>query len=636
MPEFWNGLNLTWSVMARVDGLTYSLFGVPDPVEGVVSGKLQSAEYTTTRTTFVVNTGSAAFVLDFFSPVSPQNYVRQSLPFSYLTVSAAGLNGATPDIEIYSDIDNSWTGQFGEDVATGWTYASTQEKIHVFTLTPGGTETYSEVDDMAQWGTAVYCTQESSGKVSPTLGNIDEVRSTFVADGTIDGDWNYQPGSVVAYSHDLGTVGDAVNVTFVIGLVVDPAINYLGDARSTYWHAATPDTNAACVHMFIDFDDGDAEGRDLDITLANKAVGVAGSNYSDIVTLSARQAFGAMAITIPSDTLDTDDVMIFLKEISSNGNVNTMDVILPISPILYVMAPDHIRLFLEPVMKYLKSGSWPHNFTIHDIGSHYPLATGHNNGTAEQMPVEECGNVILLAYMYQHATGDTDWAEQYSTLFKRYADYLVLNGLYPTAQLSSDDGAGLIANQTGLAIKAAIALNAYGRMTGQSNYSTTSRSFADTLYEKNVGTDSSKTHFTLTQYDDSSWGMAYNLFLDVQLDLNTFPTEAYAMQANYYPNVRSELGVPLDSRVDWGKTDWMHFAAATAMAPGVEHEGTRDMFVNDVHAFLTGGGSYVPFSDNFFVETNGSDIAGSFNSYRARPVVGGHFALMALNGSNQV
>jgi hypothetical protein len=583
-----------------------------------------------------VNAGSATFILDFFSPVSPENYIRQSLPFSYLTVSAGGLNGATASIQIYSDIDNSWTGQFGEDGSTGWTYAKREESVHVFTMTPGGIALYTEVNDIAQWGTAVYCTQESSMTVSPQVGDVDALRSEFATNGSLEGDWSWQPGSVVAFSHDLGTVGSARNVTFVVGLVVDPAVNYMGNARSEYWHASTADINAGCVHMFLDFEDADAEGRSLDAQVASAAVDVAGSNYSDIVTLSVRQVFGAIQVTIPRDTLDTSDVMVFMKEISSNGNVNTMDVILPVSPILYVMAPDYIRLLLEPVMQYMDSGVWPHNFTIHDIGTHYPNATGHNNGTAEQMPVEECGNVILLAYMYQCATGDTDWVDQYSALFKLYADYLVLNGLYPTAQLSSDDGAGPIANQTGLAIKSAIALNAYGRMTGQSNYSSTGRSFADTLYEKDAGTDSARTHFTLTQNDDSSWGLEYNLFMDVLLDMNTFPTEAYAMEANYYPNVRSELGMALDSRVDWGKTDWMHFAAATAMASGVENEGTRDMFINDVHAFLTNGQSYVPFSDNFFVETNGSDIAGTFNLYQARPVVGGHFALMALKGSNQI
>ena len=252
------------------------------------------------------------------------------------------------------------------------------------------------------------------------------------------------------------------------------------------------------------------------------------------------------------------------------------------------------------------------------------------------MPVEECGNILLLAYMYQLASGNTEWWKQYSSLFQLYADYLVTNGLYPKAQLSSDDGAGAIANQTGVAIKAAIALNAFGIMTNQSSYSDTGIRFADTLYKDAVGTDAGRTHFTLTMNEDESWGTQYNLFLDVMLNLTTFPTEVYAMETSFYPTVRAERGLALDSRVDWGKTDWMHFAAATAMAPGVENEDVRDMFVNDVHAFLTNGQNTAPFSDNFFVITNGTDVVGVYNTYRARPVVGGHFALLALNGPAQI
>ena len=157
-PEFWTWQELTWSVMARVDGQTYSLFGVPVPVSGVTPGSFQSADYTSTHTTFIVSAGSAMFKLDFFSPVAPQDYVRQSLPLSYLTVSACGVDGATPAIQIYSDIDNSWTGQFGENVITSWGYSLSEDSVHVFTLTPGNIATYSEVDDMAQW----VCAQQFS------------------------------------------------------------------------------------------------------------------------------------------------------------------------------------------------------------------------------------------------------------------------------------------------------------------------------------------------------------------------------------------------------------------------------------------------------------------------------------------
>lgn len=72
------------------------------------------------------------------------------------------------------------------------------------------------------------------------------------------------------------------------------------------------------------------------------------------------QAFGASDVTIPGDTLDTEDVMVFQKKISSSGNINTLDVMFPTFPIWYVMAPEWIRLHLEPVTRYLATGRRRH------------------------------------------------------------------------------------------------------------------------------------------------------------------------------------------------------------------------------------------------------------------------------------
>lgn len=313
---------------------------------------------------------------------------------------------------------------------------------------------------------------------------------------------------------------------------------------------------------------------------------------------------------------------------------------MPMAPIFYVLAPDYIRLLLHPVLHYLDSGAWPHDYTIHDMGKNYPNVTGHDDGKAEEMPVEESGNLLALMYMYERASGDTSYKEQFSGILKTYADYLVNNGLYTARQFSTDDGAGVSANQTGLAVKSAIGLNAYGVMTEQAEYSAAGKHFADTLYNQSVGTDPERTHFTMFLNDDKSWALQFNLYLDVLLELNTFPIEAYRMQTDFYPSVRREAGVPLDSRDVWTKTDWMIFAAASAMAPGVENERVRDMFVNDVHAYMTNGKNHVPFGDRFYTANqadgngNGHEV-GSWDIYKARPVAGGHFALLALDGANQ-
>ena len=68
--------------MVRVDGVTYNVFGVPKGVKGTKSGVVKGVTYTSTHSIFELNAGAVTVKLDFFSPVSPSNYLRQSLPFS--------------------------------------------------------------------------------------------------------------------------------------------------------------------------------------------------------------------------------------------------------------------------------------------------------------------------------------------------------------------------------------------------------------------------------------------------------------------------------------------------------------------------------------------------------------------------
>ncbi|KAK0801796.1 hypothetical protein LTS02_010612 [Friedmanniomyces endolithicus] len=618
--RFWNGLNPTWSVIGRVDGRPYSLFGVPLPGPGVQAGVLQSAEYTSTRTTFTVTAGAATFVLDFLSPISPLNCVRQSAPFSYLTVSATSIN--TSEVQIYSDIDNTWAGQFDEYVQVGWGYSITNDSTSAFTLTPGGTTTFSEYNNTAQWGTSVYCARPNNSTLTATVGSRDAVRAQFAANGSLPGQWKWQYPGVTAYAQDLGKVSKAgINVTFAIGYWRQSALR----ARILF---------AAAYTFWTTFELRTLKPADLMQRLQAK---LRAWRAQITVTLSrclCDKRSVPWNFTISEDKRDTGDPFAFVKEISSDGNVNTIDVIYPMAPMLYVLAPGYLRLLLEPIMRYLSSGAWPHTYAVHDLGAAYPNAMGHNNGRAEKMPVEDCGSLLTLIYMYQLATGDKIWAAQYHSLLQGYADYLVSNGLYPTKQLSSDDGLGNIRNQTGLAIKAAIGLNAYGVMTGQRNFSDIGKRFASTLYDEKVGLDLHRTHFTCSQGEDRSWGMMYNPYPDVLLNLSTFPKAAYAMQSSYYPTVRMPGGVPLDSLVGFGKTDWMMFAAATVVAPGVDKVGVRDMFIDDVHAFMANGINAVPFSDKFHLRDDGTIVKGTWSQYKARPVVGGHFAIMALDGPN--
>ena len=90
----------------------------------------------------------------------------------------------------------------------------------------------------------------------------------------------------------------------------------------------------------------------------------------------------------------------FQKEISSDGNVNTVDVMYPAMPFFLYANPELLRYNLEPLFQNQEGGFYPNGYSMHDLGTHYPNATGHVEGNDEYMPVEESGDMILMTYAY--------------------------------------------------------------------------------------------------------------------------------------------------------------------------------------------------------------------------------------------
>jgi hypothetical protein len=611
---------LTWSVFARVDGTTYTLFGVASPPSGTTSATVTEATYTSTHSTFVVTAGSRQFTLDFFSPVSPKNYLRQSLPFSYLTVTLAA--GDSSSVQIYSDIDSKWTGQTSDST---WSH-TTSGSASVFQIEGVGAATYSQNSDgQALWGSAVYATSGTS--LSTQSGPISTVRARFVNNGTLANTYaDWTAAGVVAFSHNLGTTANETAVTFAIGHVREESINFLGEAHTGYYRATYKETPAAVAYFLEDYDDANAESTKLDDLVQSTGTSSYGSNYSDILALSVRQTYGGIEITIPNESLDTSDTRAFIKEISSDGNINTVDVIYATFPIFYILSPEYLKLLLSPIFDYMATSAYTKDYAVHEIGANYPNATGHPTD-GEEMPIEESGNVILLAYAYQKATGNTDFATTYASQLKTYATYLQDNGLYPTAQLSLNDALGALANQTNLAVKAAVGLATYGALTGDTNYTTLGKEWGDKIWTDHLGTDADGTRF-LIQYGITPWFLVYNHYPDLLFGLDAFPDEAYNATADFYPTVRETAGVPLDGSLGWGQTNWQSFVAATVSGDA------REIFISDLHEYMSNGQNTAPFSDRYWVEASGSYSAGEAYSFRARPTLGSHFALAALSGAN--
>lgn len=192
----------------------------------------------------------------------------------------------------------------------------------------------------------------------------------------------------------------------------------------------------------------------------------------------------------------------------------------------------------------------------------------------------------------------------------------------PASQISTDDFAGPLVNQTNLAIKGIIGIRAMaeiacllGQQAKSANYTSIAQSYVTQWLP--LASSSDERHLTLSYGNNTSWGLAYNLYADKLLGLNLFPQSVYESQTAWYQNVIQTWGFPLDTRHTYTKTDWSIWTAATVVSTSL-----RDQFIGSIYNYASNGKNNVPFSD--WYET----VTGKTVGFRARPVVGGHLALM--------
>lgn len=189
-----------------------------------------------------------------------------------------------------------------------------------------------------------------------------------------------------------------------------------------------------------DYDQSNRLSSELDEAVARDSIVAGGQAYLTISSLSFRQAFAATQLCGTPD-----NIYLFMKEISSNGNMNTVDVIFPAHPVFLYTNPELLKLLLKPLYEIQEGGNYPNNYAMHDIGSHYPNATGHPDGADEPMPLEECGNMIIMALAYAKKANDVGYLEEHFDLLRQWTEYLVADSIYPANQISTDDFAGPLA-----------------------------------------------------------------------------------------------------------------------------------------------------------------------------------------------
>lgn len=646
-PTFWTGGVKAITGMARIDGTAYAFFGAPP--SSIVSQQMTQTqlEIMPTQSRYVFQAGGVTLYLTFLSPVEATDIQRLSMPLGYLSAQVQSNDGNSHSVSLYFDISGEWAH------GTSSTLISWQQQqvahsggnLTTWTITPSSPGVLAETNDYPSWGQAVWATSTQSN-LSYQSGGDTTVRTQFVSQGSltnsvdsnmpraINNNW-----PVFAFSFALGTVTGVTSSPLVLALghVRQPAVSYQGTQIPPLWQSYWSTWQQMLAFFYDDASAAVSRANALDASIVSSAVAANGVHYAAICALATRQAFGGVELVNTSAA-----PWMFLKEISSDGNISTIDVIYPAFPIFYYLNPTLLSLLMAPILTYAESGLWPQTFCLHDLGSSYPNASGHNDGGGENMPVEESANMLIMAaaYVQQAGSNAAAFSKAHYTILKQWANYLNApnggspsrpNALDPLFQNQTDDFTGSIAHSTNLALKGIIAIGAMsiiaqaaGNSADQQFYASTASSLISQWAQ--LGQDASQAHLDIA-YNESdtaantgpgTYSLKYNGFSDKVLGLGLISSSVASEEAAWYQGKENEYGIPLDSRHTYTKADWEIWTAAAT-----DTAALRQYLIDSLYRFYNTSPSRVPATDWY------DTITDTQNGFQARPVVGGFFALLA-------
>ena len=483
-PTFWAGGVKAMAGIARIDGQPYVFLGAPRSGDQPIAPPMTQSglSVTPTQSRYQMQGGGISLSLDFVSPVEPDSLRRMSVPLGYIFASARSADGKPHTVSLYFDVTGEWA--HGDDAAPiTWTRQNITggaRPLTAFAVTPASPKVLGETHEYPMWGTAVWAAANQPG-LTTRAGEDIVVRTAAISDGRLDNSVDAdQPRPistrwpVFAFNFALGQVGPAATRPLVLALgdVRDPAVSYQGQPIPPLWKSYWTDWPQMLAEFYGDADAARARADRMDARVTADATRAGGAKYAAICSLALRQAFGATEMVGTSDK-----PWMFMKEISSDGNISTVDVMYPSFPVFLYADPKLLRFQLDPLFDYAESGKWPQLFAEHDIGASYPNANGHNDGGGENMPVEESANMLIMAAAYLRYAPKAEAAEYarlHYRILKQWADYLLTvpagstspNALDPQFQNQTDDFTGPIAHSVNLALKGILGVGAMGQIAG--------------------------------------------------------------------------------------------------------------------------------------------------------------------------
>ncbi len=621
----WTGAWQNMTGLVRIDGACFSICGGVrvhgEPIPALPQTGLQVLP---TRTIYSYKNAAVELTLTFLTPALPQDLEWMSRPVTYLVFDIVSCDGKPHEVSVYWDMGGEVAANVPSDeIVWGRLRA---EGLAVVSVSAAQQRMLGRGDDNCriEWGCAYLALPEDAGDAY--VGRRAVASECFVRAGTLPGSDDFeQPcpaygtGAGMAALLAFGKVGSLPERRHLLFAYDDRySIEYLGQKLRPWWRRngggverLLADCAAAFPHIAKK-----CEAYDLELQEALRCRG--GEEYARLCSLAFRQCLAAHKLAAAPDGAP----LYFSKECFSNGCIATVDVTYPSSPFFLALNPALLEAQLEPVLRYAASPRWKFPFAPHDLGV-YPLANGQiygggETGEEDQMPVEECGNLLILVAALALGGRRADYVQKWWPLLSQWAGYLAQKGFDPENQLCTDDFAGHLAHNANLSLKAIIALGAYARLAGligemaeSARFQALARSMADSWMKAADDGD----HYRLAFDAPGSWSQKYNLVWDRLLGLDLFPPEVARKEMAFYRTKLNPHGLPLDNRKSYTKLDWIFWTATLTGDPADFHALTQPSL-----EWVSRGASRVPLTDWYDTAGDGKQIG-----FQARSVVGGLF-----------
>ena len=620
------GKNVIAAHCHNTTGGAYVDFGIYTPSEESAPFEnlaiQKSVDVLPTQTYYTFVCGPVELDVVFTAPVMIDDLDLISTPINYISYQARSTDKKEHDVQVYIET----TPQLSINEMSQPTKANVIKRNGLNYIQAGSINqpiTGRKGDLICiDWGYA-YLAGKNGANTTVSLGEYEKMKATFAQKGEllptaselITRKADEMPA--MAYSEDLGKVSTNGKSGFMmLGYDDIYSVEYMYERRMAYWK------HDGKVTIFDAFEKAEQNYqsimercRNFDAMIMKDAEKAGGKKYAEICAASYRQVITAHKLFTDKE----GNLMFFSKENNSNGCINTVDLTYPSAPLFLIYNPELQKAMMTSIFEYSASGRWNKPFAAHDLGT-YPIANGQVYGG--DMPIEESGNMVILAAAIAKAEGNANYAKKYWDLLTIWTNYLVEYGQDPENQLCTDDFAGHWAHNANLSVKAIMGIAAYSelaKMLGMNNiavqYSEIAKKMAAKWKEMAIEED----HYRLAFDRQDTWSQKYNMVWDKMWGLNLFP-EVIEKEINYYLTKQNEYGLPLDSRKEYTKSDWVMWTAA--MSPDIK---TFQKFSDPIYKYINETTSRVPISDWHHTDS------GEWVGFRARSVIGGYWMQVLMD-----